>query len=57
MANGEGKGKITYVLMKFLASAKSMAAINFPLQTIPFLIFKLKTWRKAGLLKLLLKLA
>ena len=37
-----------FLLNRFIVSLEAMSKINFPIHTIPFLVFKLKTFRKAG---------
>jgi len=50
-----GVSPFLFVLNRYLTSLEAMIKINFPIHTIPFLIFKLKTFRRAGLLKILTK--
>lgn len=56
MMNGLGLNTFTYLLNGFLVSGKSLLQINFPIHVVPFLLFKLKSFRKAGLFKLIFNL-
>ena len=37
-----------FLLNRFIVSLEAMSKINFPIHTIPFLVFKLKTFRVIG---------
>ena len=50
-----GVSPLIFVANRYLTTLESMIKINFPIHTIPFLIFKLKTFRRAGLLRILAK--
>jgi len=45
-----------WLVAKFTLVFWSLFQINFPIHVIPFLIFKLKTFRKVGLIKLVVRL-
>ena len=51
-----GMDNKTFAWHCFSKVGKVLAEINFPLHTIPFLLFKLKTFRSVGLIKLFTKL-
>jgi hypothetical protein len=54
-ATSLGLRQAPYLANGYLTAALALTKINFPIQTLPFVFFKLKTWRKVGLLRLLLK--
>jgi hypothetical protein len=51
-----GMDNKTFAIHCFLKVFKVLAEINFPLHIIPFLLFKLKTFRSVGLFTLFKKL-
>jgi len=52
----QGYSKLMWLVAKFTLVFWSLFQINFPIHVIPFLIFKLKTFRKFGLIKLVVRL-